>query len=95
MLSDIRNFMIELTSVGSVDPANDLLFPVSRYSSSSNANDIALLKMAEPINFNNAFVGPACLPKQWQNNEGKGMVTFFTYTHTHFSGLHFCFYVRL
>ena len=26
--------------------------------------------MAEPIDFNNAAVGPACLPKEWQNNEG-------------------------
>ena len=41
-----------------------------RYNRWSNVHDIALLKVAKPIKFDNPAVGPACLPNKGQNNEG-------------------------
>jgi len=36
-----------------------------------NYNDIALLKMASPISFENPAVGPACLPEETTDHEGQ------------------------
>ena len=62
---------VQLTAIQiSVQRQTPIPHHLFSYNSRSNANDIALLKMAKPIDFNNAAVGPACLPKEWQNNEG-------------------------
>jgi len=41
------------------------------YNRWSNVHDIALMKVAEPMKFDNPAVGPACLPNKGQNNEGQ------------------------
>jgi len=54
------------------------VFPHPHYNNKTFANDIALLKLSEPVTFND-YLSPICLPENLDSLEGKAEINFFKY----------------